>query len=162
MSGRFQGRRRNTGRGRPRTNQAPRNVQDKKDNKELKFHPFTSGRERQGVSFEKVKEAIILRVQREYDYGDDVADGLRNGKEIDIYQKAMPILNASTEEPPWNSGYIVDQSGGGAGFDSRRGSPLDLMMSRWVRPNVVSWQTPPLVGVISWPCPARGCPRGRE
>jgi len=43
------------------------------------------------VGFEKVKEKLILQVQRQCEYGDDMVRGLRQGKEVNLLEKDLPI-----------------------------------------------------------------------
>ena len=66
---------------------------------EMKFHPHGIGRDRQTVTFGKVKERIEMRVQKEYDFGKDIAESIRDLQLIDL-SPMKPEIEESTEIDP--------------------------------------------------------------
>ena len=66
---------------------------------EMKFHPHGVGRDRQTVTFNKVKERIEMKIQKEYEFGQDMAESLRKMKLVDLTVLA-PELGESTELDP--------------------------------------------------------------
>ena len=67
---------------------------------EFKFHPHTMGKDKQGMSFEKIREKIILHISRECDYGNDIARGIREGKEVDLLKHELPVRKYSQASDP--------------------------------------------------------------
>ena len=65
----------------------------------MKFHPHGIGRDRQTVTFNKVKERIEMKIQKEYEYGRDIAESIRDMKLIDLSVLA-PELGTSKEIDP--------------------------------------------------------------
>ena len=65
----------------------------------MKFHPHGVGRDRQTVTFNKVKERIEMKIQKEYEFGRDMAESLREMKLVDLTVLA-PELGESTEPDP--------------------------------------------------------------
>ena len=65
----------------------------------MKFHPHGVGRDRQTVTFNKVKERIEMKIQKEYEYGRDMAESIRDMKLIDLSVLA-PELGDSKEVDP--------------------------------------------------------------
>ena len=65
----------------------------------MKFHPHGVGRDRQTVTFNKVKERIEMKIQKEYEFGRDMAESLREMKLVDLSVLA-PELGESTELDP--------------------------------------------------------------
>ena len=65
----------------------------------MKFHPHGVGRDRQTVTFNKVKERIVMKIQKEYDFGKDMAESIRDMKLVDLTALA-PELGESNELDP--------------------------------------------------------------
>ena len=65
----------------------------------MKFHPHGIGRDRQTVTFNKVKERIEMKIQKEYEFGWDMAESIRDMKLIDLTLLA-PELGELTETDP--------------------------------------------------------------
>ena len=75
----------------------------------LKFHPHGVGKDRQTVTYGKVKERIIMKVQKEYEYGRDIAESLRDMVVVDLsilrprieeLQEKDPVKKAREEKAP--------------------------------------------------------------
>lgn len=95
MSGRGRGRGRSNRGGRGRGNGRGR-FQEKKKSTELKFRPHGDGKEKQSTTYYKVFEDIVLKVQRTYEMGDDIASSLRDGKKKD-FSTLKPKMRRTTE-----------------------------------------------------------------
>ena len=65
----------------------------------MKFHPHGVGRDRQTVTFSKVKERIVMKIQKEYDYGRDTADSIREMKVVDLSSHRPSIQEARATDP---------------------------------------------------------------
>ena len=65
----------------------------------MKFHPHGVGRDRQTVTFSKVKERIIMKIQKEYDYGRDTADSIREMKVVDLSNHRPKIQEVKATDP---------------------------------------------------------------
>ena len=66
---------------------------------ELKFHPHGVGTDRQTVTFGKVKERIVMKVQKDYEYGQDIAESLREMEMVDL-SSVRPTIQDPTEVEP--------------------------------------------------------------
>ena len=61
----------------------------KEYDRDLKFRPHGSGRDKQTVTYTKVIETILLNIQRQYKSGGDIVKAIRDMKHIDM-KKEMP------------------------------------------------------------------------
>ena len=76
------------------------NTEKKSENTMVyKFAPMTSDRSVRYATYDKVKERIVLRVQTEYDDGEDITETLRLVKTVDM-QAASPRRLRSKETDP--------------------------------------------------------------
>ena len=66
---------------------------------EMKFHPHGVGKDRQTVTFSKVQERIEIKVQKEYKYGKDIAESIREMQQIDL-SPLTPEMGESNELDP--------------------------------------------------------------
>ena len=62
----------------------------------MKFHPHGVGASRQTVTYNKVKERILMKVQKEYDYGQDIAESLREMSIVDL-DALRPVIQETRE-----------------------------------------------------------------
>ena len=86
MSGRHAGRGRGRGCGSGRgfsKNRKNTNYNQDSDKKEMKFIPKGTGKV-QGYTYETVKEYILHELQKELEYGKDIATNLRKGEDTGI------------------------------------------------------------------------------
>ena len=60
----------------------------------LKFHPHGVGKDKQTVTYGKVKERIVMKVQKEYEYGRDIGECIRDMVVIDL-----SVLRPQIQEP---------------------------------------------------------------
>jgi hypothetical protein len=89
---------------------------------EMKFVPHGIGKERQTVTYQRVKEYIIQLVQKTYKNGKDVADSLRKMEKIDM-TKNMPTRKLSQET---GTDKIMEQEG----FDMLYKAEIDIHTKR--------------------------------
>jgi len=61
---------------------------------DVRFYPHGSGKEGQVMTFMKVKKHLILKLQREFEYGSDIAATIRDGVLFDI-DKELPVKKVS-------------------------------------------------------------------
>ena len=84
--GRYTARGRNRdgcGHGRGRFNRS-NNKSNKGNNQELKFMPHGGGRDKFVATYVAVRDPIVQYVQKNYKYGQDIAESIRDMKKIDI------------------------------------------------------------------------------
>ena len=76
-----------TGRGRGRTSSDHKDKEPTKYKEaELKFQPYGTVAGKIGATYQTVKDAIVQNIQRNYDYGQDLATSLREMKAYDLKQ----------------------------------------------------------------------------
>ena len=89
-----------TGRGRGRTSSDHKDKEPTKYKEaELKFQPYGTVAGKIGATYQTVKDAIVQNIQRNYDYGQDLATSLRDMAPYDLKQH-KPTLGRSTEIDP--------------------------------------------------------------
>ena len=65
----------------------------------MKFYPHGIGSDRQALTFTKVKERIVLKVQKEFDHRKDIGESIREMKVIDLIP-LRPTLQDLVETDP--------------------------------------------------------------
>ena len=89
-----------TGRGHGRTSSDHNDKEPTKYKEaELKFQPYGTIAGKIGATYQTVKDAIMQNIQRNYDYGQDLATSLRDMAPYDLKQH-KPTLVRSTEIDP--------------------------------------------------------------
>ena len=108
--------RRGRGRGRSSYNRNRYNRSNDKRSKqpEMKFFPHAVGRQ-QAVTYDTVKDHIIINIQKSFQGGDDIAESLRDMKVIDL-EKEKPVRQLSenkdaNERKIEQDGYDIVYSG---------------------------------------------------
>ena len=60
----------------------------------MKFYPYGSGKEVQVMTYMKVKKHLILKLQRGFEYGNDISETIKDGMLFDI-DKELPVKKIS-------------------------------------------------------------------
>ena len=85
-----QGRGARTGRGHGRTSPEGRGqATTKYKEAEMKFYPYSNVPGKVSATYQTVKDAIIQQIQRNYEYGQDMATCLQDMKMMDLKPKCL-------------------------------------------------------------------------
>ena len=94
------------------------------DNKMVyKFAPMTSDRSVQYATFDKVRERIVLHVQKQFDDGEDITETLRTMKKVDMVKEAPKRIRSEETDPKLRAQEDED-------FEKLHDKELDMHLDR--------------------------------